>query len=422
MLQYIDFFGMHVQRTAMQAAANCCRKLLPESFPMVRDVLPIIQSVLTYPDQRLVESACKCVVRIIDSYRHRPDLLEQVLTSEMVAALNAILLAGGGSGGSASATSSSGAASTAVSTATYTDLLKTLGLSAHASPEVAVILLDKNIVETLYLLLTGSSAPAEDGTGGRGPAANPGQTLQSESGATFGSAESAPMAVLANDIEPDAEGVASGTAIADVAVLQNLAHRPKDQIQEALSLVCELMPPLPRDGIFDPRAYGEKAYARKKKTQAKVARDARHATRATRAETSSIAPETAVKQEPDTGTPPATASALTMDGSPQSAHGTDGSTGAISVKTERVKTEKELARDAAQTKRVEMLTERRALVKRFTQLVLPTLVEVYAASVALHVRTKALTGILKIVSFVEAEPLGQVLDVSVFDRPSVEIV
>ncbi|CEH13488.1 ubiquitin-protein ligase [Ceraceosorus bombacis] len=308
MLQYIDFFGMHVQRTAMQAAANCCRKLMPESFPMVRDVLPIIQSVLTYPDQRLVESACKCVVRIIDSYRHRPDLLEQVLTNEMVAALNAILLAGGGSGGSGSATSSTGAASTAVSTATYTDILKTLGLSAHSSPEVAVILLDKNIVETLYLLLTGSPAPAEDGSGGRGPAASLAQPLQSE-GVTD-SAESAPMAVLATDVEPGAESVAEGTAVADVAVLQNLAHRPKEQIQEALSLVCELMPPLPRDGIFDARAYGEKAYARRKKSQAKAARDLRHASRAAKGDGSSAnVSETSVKQEPDTDIPPPVAPA-----------------------------------------------------------------------------------------------------------------
>ncbi|PWN42440.1 hypothetical protein IE81DRAFT_123341 [Ceraceosorus guamensis] len=410
MLQYIDFFGMHVQRTAMQAAANCCRKLMPESFTMVRDVLPIIQSVLTYPDQRLVESACKCVVRIIDSYRHRPDLLEQVLTSEMVAALNAILLAGGGSGGSGSAASSTGAASTAVSTATYTDILKTLGLSAHSSPEVAVILLDKNIVETLYLLLTGSPAPAEDGSGGRGPAASLAQSLQSE-GVT-NSAESAPMAVLATDVEPGAESVAEGTAVADVAVLQNLAHRPKEQIQEALSLVCELMPPLPRDGIFDARAYGEKAYAKRKKSQAKAARNLRHASRAAKGDGSSAnVSETSVKQEPDTDSPPPVAPASDARAAGGSEAPTEASSAAApAVKTERVRTEKELARDAAQAKRMEMLNERRALVKRFTQLVLPTLVEVYAASVALHVRTKALTGILKIVSFVEAEPLGQVLD------------
>ncbi len=41
---------------------------------------------------------------------------------------------------------------------------------------------------------------------------------------------------------------------------------------------------------------------------------------------------------------------------------------------------------------------------------LPTLVEVYAASVALHVRHKAINGILKIISFVDPESLGETLD------------
>ncbi len=37
----------------------------------------------------------------------------------------------------------------------------------------------------------------------------------------------------------------AAVAVADMAVLQNLAQRPKEQIQEALSLVGELLPPLP---------------------------------------------------------------------------------------------------------------------------------------------------------------------------------
>ena len=82
----------------------------------------------------------------------------------------------------------------------------------------------------------------------------------------------------------------------------------------------------------------------------------------------------------------------------------------VVVKQERVKSEKELMREQAQNRRTEMLREQGGLIKRFTQLVLPTLVEVYAASVALHVRVKALLGILKIISFVDAEPLSSVLD------------
>ena len=32
--------------------------------------------------------------------------------------------------------------------------------------------------------------------------------------------------------------------------MENLARSPKDQVEEALSLVSELMPPLPRGGLF----------------------------------------------------------------------------------------------------------------------------------------------------------------------------
>jgi E3 ubiquitin-protein ligase TRIP12 len=391
MLQFIDFFGVHVQRTAMQAAAHCCRKLGEESFAKVREVMPIIQNVLGYADQRLVESACKCVVRAVESYRHHGELLEQLLTGELLSAVNAILLPG-----SAAGVSGGGGGATAVSTSTYTDILKMLSSAAHASPKVAVMLLEHNIVETLYLLLTGSPAPAEDGSGGRGPAALdsvPGET-EGAGGAASGSAEAAPIAVVAQ--ASDAL-VVDSVAVADVAVLQNLAQRPKEQVQEALSLVGELMPPLPRDGVFDARAYSEKAYLRKKSRDAKNARAAQRAKAA-----AAKGGNTAIKQEPDAEMASATASS-----SAAPAPSAD-----VPIKSERVKTERELAKESAQAKRVEMLTERKALVKRFTQLVLPTLVEVYAASVALHVRTKALSGILKIVSFVEAEPLSEVLDVS----------
>lgn len=43
---------------------------------------------------------------------------------------------------------------------------------------------------------------------------------------------------------PGGQGLGGG--LADMAVMQNLAHRPKDQVEEALGLIFELTPPLPR--------------------------------------------------------------------------------------------------------------------------------------------------------------------------------
>lgn len=373
MLQYLDFFNIHVQRTAMNAASNCCRRLSVEHFTKVKDVMPIIKNVLSYSDQRLVESACRCIVRLVDSYRHQGELLEQLLTDELVASINAILLP---TSTSTRANTSSAAANTTVNTAMYTDVLKALGVAARVSPKTAVTLLENNIVETLYHLLTGSPAPAEDGSGGKGPAAS--SSVLEESDTNAGAA----VAVIgANGSE-----IVAGSA--DVAVLQNLAHRPKEQVQEALSLVAELLPPLPRGGVFDPRMYTEKAYLKRK---AKAARARKLARQTGKEKIGDVMMEKTVSDD-------------------SNCEGQDGSAENSPVKPEKPKAEREIAKEQAQAKRVDTLKGRQGLVKRFTQLVLPTLVEVYAASVASHVRSKALFGILKIVSFVEAEPLMEVLD------------
>lgn len=191
LLTYLDFFSFHVQRTAVTAAANCCRSVSPDSFTMVRDVMPIFTNVLSYPDQRVVEQACLAVVRITESYRHYPDKLEEILSADLLKAVRALL----------------NPDSTTVGPRTYTQILKMLSTAAKASPEVSVALVELNIADTLYHLLMGVAAP--EWTSDEGPL------------------------VL---VRPDD----------DMLVMQNLVQRPKEQIQETLGLVCELLPPLPK--------------------------------------------------------------------------------------------------------------------------------------------------------------------------------
>ena len=52
------------------------------------------------------------------------------------------------------------------------------------------------------------------------------------------------------------------------------------------------------------------------------------------------------------------------------------------------------------------------VVGTFMQLTVPILIDVYAASVNLSLRTKTLTGLLKAISFLDAEGLKRVLAVS----------
>jgi E3 ubiquitin-protein ligase TRIP12 len=56
-----------VQRTALAAAANCCRNISPEHLDMLAGVWPIVRGCLGYGDPRLVESAALCVVRAADA-------------------------------------------------------------------------------------------------------------------------------------------------------------------------------------------------------------------------------------------------------------------------------------------------------------------------------------------------------------------
>jgi hypothetical protein len=93
LLNYLDFFSTHVQRTALQAASNCCRNLAVENFNHVRDVFPMIRNVLGYSDQRLVEYACMCVIRIIESYyRSNTEPLETLIDVPLMRAVNTLLL------------------------------------------------------------------------------------------------------------------------------------------------------------------------------------------------------------------------------------------------------------------------------------------------------------------------------------------
>lgn len=198
LLQYIDFFSIYVQRTAMATVANCCAHLSPASARRVAEIVPLVRNVLGYTDARLVESACRAVCAAIEAFVGEASFDELLI--DVVPPVAALLA--GGVGASAHAVT--------LGAATYADLLRALARAAASSAACAHALYEHGMLETLYTLLCG--APAD--------AARP----------------------------PPA------------ALLQNLATRPEAQIREGLALAAALLPPLPSDGIFDARSYSEKAF------------------------------------------------------------------------------------------------------------------------------------------------------------------
>ncbi|KAK8858675.1 hypothetical protein IAR55_002904 [Kwoniella newhampshirensis] len=354
LLGYLPFFSTNVQRTAVTAAANCCRNISSEHYNQVKEVFPILRDTLSSGDQRLVEQATLAVVRTIEAYRHNAEHLEGLLDVPTVTAVNALLMPSGGS--------------PLLSPSTYTHLLKALTTSARGSPKVSIAFLEAGMTTTIYQILTGVLPPSHD---------------EDEQGNSSGG-----------------QGLAGG--VADMAVLQNLAHRPKDQVEEALALICELLPPAPRDGVFDSKGYTEKSLAK--------ARKGRKSDRSERPEkptrrSSRVADVTASPGD-STGpsTPPVGGNAtLSTVGDPTTP--TAGSSLSRETTISKVRNNVEVQTE----QRLELLKSNPILTGRFIKAVVPVLVDVHAASVMSRVRTKVLTGLVKAIAFAEPAELRATL-------------
>lgn len=334
LLNYLDFFSIAVQRTALQAAANCCRNISPDHFQMILGVWPIIRNCIGYSDQRLVEFACLCVIRVVDSYhRSATENLENLLDETAIRAINLLLMPAGGS--------------PLIAANTFTLLLKALATAARASPKITLNLLQADIVDTLYQILTGVLPSASGGGGEQG-----GQGLAGD--------------------------------VTHMTVMENLAHRSKEQVEEALSLVSELMPPLPKDGVFDHKGYTDKALTRMVKAKAKADRAA--------ARQAVFAP---YQPSPDTS----------AQATPAAESFQDTSLNDFQMQDPDDMPPLTSVAEPAVADRTDLLRSKPEVVGRFMQLMVPILIDVYAASVITPVRVKTLTGLLKAVGFLEGEAL-----------------
>ena len=202
-LQYLDFFGIYVQRVAMSTVANCCRHLTQATAKRALEVVPIVGQVLGYSDTRLVESACRCVCLMTQKMAEDEQALEQLM-SHLLPAVCALLERGLGNETNSLPT---------LPNDLYTDVLDALGQAARISTSLVHSLVEHHLVSTLFVLLTGAPDPT--------------------------------------------------VVVPQSALLQNFAMHSPVQIQAAVSLLRDVLPPLPQDGIFDARAYSEKAYMQK---------------------------------------------------------------------------------------------------------------------------------------------------------------
>lgn len=182
-LTYLDFFATSTQRTAVTTAANCCRNIPEDSFPTVRDVMPILLTTLSSSDQRVVEQASLCVSRVIDSFKFHESKLEELVSAELLKAILRLLLPG---------------STNLIGPSIHTQFLRVLSITARASPRLSAELLKMNVVDTLYQILTGVSPPS--GTDG-----------------------------IAAKIDKN-------------IIMQSIIRTPRESIFETLNVICELLP------------------------------------------------------------------------------------------------------------------------------------------------------------------------------------
>lgn len=161
-------------------------------------------AVLNNSDQKVVEKACVCVSRIVESFKNQPEKMEELVQPDLLVAIRRLLLPG---------------TTNLIGPSIHTQFLKVLSITARASSARSADLFRMDIVDTLYQVLTGVSAP-----GGL-------------------------------------DDVAS--QIDDVLIMQALIHRPREQIYETLNVICELLPGVHRenlsgqDQIFDTAFEGD---------------------------------------------------------------------------------------------------------------------------------------------------------------------
>ncbi|KAK4506542.1 hypothetical protein PRZ48_000274 [Zasmidium cellare] len=190
-LTYLDFFATSTQRTAVTTAANCCRNIPEDSFPTVRDVMPILLNALSSSDQRVVEQASLCVSRVIDSFKYHESKLEELVSPELLKAILRLLLPG---------------STNLIGPSIHTQFLRVLSTTARASPRLTIELFKMNVVDMLYQILTGVSPPS--GT----------------------------------------DGVAS--KIDKNVIMQSIIRTPRDQIFETLNVICELLPTVSQERLM----------------------------------------------------------------------------------------------------------------------------------------------------------------------------
>ncbi|MCO5580943.1 hypothetical protein L7F22_034817 [Adiantum nelumboides] len=183
-LSYLDFFSTGVQRVAVATAANICRQLPSDASDFVIEAVPILTNLLQYQDSKVVDHASVCLSRIADSFAPSAEKLDMLCSHGLIPQAVRLVSVNNLNGAMISQTS--------LNSSTYTGLIRLLSTCASGSAAAAESLLLLNISSTIKDILAGS-------------------------------------------------GVLSSSTVSPLS-----AARSPDQLYEIVTLVNELLPPMPQ--------------------------------------------------------------------------------------------------------------------------------------------------------------------------------
>eukprot|EP00250_Pteridium_aquilinum_P022187 c25318_g3_i1 orf=376-6123(+) len=183
-LSYLDFFSTGVQRVAVSTAANICRQLPSDASDFVSEAVPILTNLLQYQDSKVVDHASVCLTRIADSFATSSEKLDLLCSHGLIPQAIRLVSVSNSNGTMVSQTS--------LNNSTYTGLIRLLSTCASGSAAAAESLLLLNISSTIKDILAGS-------------------------------------------------GVLSSSSVSPFS-----ANRSPDQLYEIVTLVNELLPPMPQ--------------------------------------------------------------------------------------------------------------------------------------------------------------------------------
>ncbi|KAL6619092.1 hypothetical protein ACP70R_034231 [Stipagrostis hirtigluma subsp. patula] len=140
-LAYIDFFTANIQRVAVSAVANACKKVPTDCSQYVMDSIQMLSNLLQSEDKIVVEKVASCLISIVDSFGSSVLLLDQLCHQGMVEKVLSLINTGG---------------LAALSPSTCSNLIGILAKLAGSSLVAVKFLFELNVGSTIKGILVAS--------------------------------------------------------------------------------------------------------------------------------------------------------------------------------------------------------------------------------------------------------------------------